>query len=121
MYPSAAVGIGSQGIQVCEGTLKYYHDWSGYADDIQETYACIESLRKTLKSLDDILLSGFSSILATWAQERLAICQYEIKQSGKNSKKLGKDAPVEYGQESQAAVRRLTYPFSVALAISTSS
>lgn len=50
-----AVGVISLGIQLCDGLLKYYHSFSHFREETQETCTQIEDLQSTLHALDDTL------------------------------------------------------------------
>ncbi|KAL1793099.1 hypothetical protein ACET3X_008081 [Alternaria dauci] len=106
-----AVGVVSLGLQVCEGILKYYHDWKGYEDDIRETYTGIDDLAKTFALLHAELQTVPQKAFATRAQECLAACQDGIQQLEKKLKKLHKEAPTGLRQKAQVGGLRLIYPF----------
>ncbi|CAN9363226.1 unnamed protein product [Alternaria alternata] len=111
MDPGTAVGVVSLGIQVCEGILKYYRDWRGYEEDIQEAYTRIDDLAKTFALLHAELQTVPQKAFAIRAQECLATCQDGIQQLEKKLKKVHKDAPAGLRQRAQVGGLRLMYPF----------
>ncbi|CAN9433148.1 unnamed protein product [Alternaria alternata] len=111
MDPGTAVGVVSLGIQVCEGILKYYCDWRGYEEDIQEAYTRIDDLAKTFALLHAELQTVPQKAFAIRAQECLATCQDGIQQLEKKLKKVHKDAPAGLRQRAQVGGLRLMYPF----------
>ncbi|CAN9388993.1 unnamed protein product [Alternaria alternata] len=113
MDPGTAVGVVSLGIQVCDGILKYYRDWRGYEEDIQEAYTRIDDLAKTFALLHDELQTVSQKAFAIRAQECLATCQDGIQQLEKKLKKVHKDAPAGLRQRAQVGDLRLMYPFRI--------
>ncbi|KAH6619901.1 hypothetical protein C7974DRAFT_222932 [Boeremia exigua] len=109
--PGTAVGVASLGIQVCQGLLKYYGDWKGYDDDINEVYTGLKDLNQTFQLLKDKLLDLAGTPFVDRAKECLKTCQDNVVQLDARSKKLHIKTPDGYKQKIQAGGLRLLYPF----------
>lgn len=108
-----AVGVVSLGIQLCQGFLKYYHDWQSYHEDISAAYNKVNGLNDTLTLLEDSLNDPFlDAERKSKAHERLLSCHQGLSALRTLLDKLPA-MPQPSGRLARAAfaAKRASYPF----------
>lgn len=108
-----AVGIASLGIQICQGLLSYYDQWTSFSEDITATFRSIDDLSRTLILLRDSLKKGDLNVArATRVATCLQSCEDALAKLFKKAEKLRtKERPEGLEQRVRWEAQRLHYPF----------
>jgi hypothetical protein len=109
----SVVGVISLGIQVSEGLLRYYHDYTGYGDDVKNLYSKIHGIEATLELLSQALNNRtLASAQISRIVSCLADCKTGLQLLSKRLEKLKKyDDPQGFRETLKAGRSQLLYPF----------
>lgn len=110
---SAAAGVASFGITVCEGLLTYYSSWKDADDAVRSMYENIEALTKTFVILERTISNPTLSEAARHrVEESIESCRKGIAALRKKLDKIEKNsAQQSWKERTWAKVKGTTYPF----------
>ncbi len=110
---SAAVGIVSLALQVCQGLLTYYDSWKDYDDEVAATRRSLESLQKIFIQLKATLdRHVFAADVRALVEQSVSSCDEGVGRLRKKLLKVQKTTSLTglRGQMQARALRAL-YPF----------
>ena len=110
---SAAAGLLSLGITVCQSLLDYYQSWKDAEDNVAKTYASIEALSKTLRLLAiAVEYKEFNRDIVDQAGDSITSAEQSIHNLEKKLDKVRIVALQDgWRDRAKAQFRRTLYPF----------
>ena len=110
---SAAAGLISLGITLCQGILNYYGSWKDAESDVRRTYASTEALTKTFILLKlSIENKKFHRDIVARVNESIDSCEDGINELKKKLKKVEAVSLDDgWSGKAKAQFRRTLYPF----------
>lgn len=110
---SAAAGLVSLGITICNGLLIYYDSYKGADETVQAMVNSVESLTKTFTILERLVSSpSLSDDAKTRVVESITSCEVGISALRKKLDKIQKSSPQQrWHERSWARVKGTLYPF----------
>lgn len=109
---SAAAGIITLGVTVCQGLLQYYSSWKDAQKDVAAMYASVEALAKTFKMIE-ITVQGhqLTREISERVTEGVTSCETGVNSLRKRLDKI-RTTQVNYSENRlRPQFRRALYPF----------
>lgn len=110
---SAAAGLLSLGITVCQSLLDYYQSWKDAEENVAKTYASIEELSKTFRLLARAVeYKEFNREIVDQVRDSITSAEQSIHNLGKKLDKVRIVAlQDDWRHKAKAQLRRTLYPF----------
>lgn len=110
---SAAAGLISLGISVCQGLLKYYDSWKNADETMSSMYESIEALKKTFMVLEQsICRSKLNKEAVLAVTESVKSCEKSISALSEKLLKIQHQARQDsWKDRSWARLKGTLYPF----------